>query len=59
MTEIYPVSQEYLLPDFHIVHSPAFESISWIMTTEAVPTPLSLNANLENSLPWRQSCFKP
>ncbi|KAE9035958.1 hypothetical protein PR001_g4677 [Phytophthora rubi] len=59
MTEIYPVSQEYLLPDFHIVHSPAFESISWIMTTEAVPTPLSLNANLESSLPWRQSCFKP
>uniref|UniRef100_H3GKY9 BED-type domain-containing protein n=1 Tax=Phytophthora ramorum TaxID=164328 RepID=H3GKY9_PHYRM len=26
MTEIYPVTEEYLLPDAHIVHSPAFES---------------------------------
>ncbi|KAL4128494.1 hypothetical protein PRIC2_007480 [Phytophthora ramorum] len=26
MTEVYPVTEEYLLPDAHIVHSPAFES---------------------------------
>ncbi|KAE8883987.1 hypothetical protein PF010_g27750 [Phytophthora fragariae] len=42
MTAIYPVTEEYLLPDAHIVDYPAFESA----VVEVCGLMLRLNVNL-------------